>query len=206
MKIFFDLDGTLLDSRQRIYQLFTDLTSQQLMNFDEYWQYKRQMISNEWLLENKLGYNAVQIVDYQQKWFPAIESEHYLKMDSLFAPVPALLMHLAAQGFTLFIVTARQSERLAKAQIENLGIAPYITQLFVTGKDRHKHELLSELQVTQTDLFFGDTGIDIQTAKLIGATSIAVLTGFRDKDVLLTYQPDKVIANVWDYFGYNLEY
>lgn len=201
MNIFFDLDGTLLDSRERIYRLFTDLTKQTVLTFDAYWEQKRQMRSNEWLLEHKLGVDQKGIEQFLVEWFPLIESERYLRLDQLFEPVPSLLQALVKQGHTLYVVTARQSEPLAVQQLQNLGVSQYIEQVFVTAGKKAKHELLQEVHVQPSDLFFGDTGLDVQTAKLIGVTSVAVLTGFRSKEILAGYKPDVIAPSVWEYFA-----
>ena len=201
MNIFFDLDGTLLDSRPRLYQLFTDLTGQKLLDFDDYWDHKRAMRSNEWLLEHCLGYDTIQVELFRSEWFSKIESEKYLRLDFVFEPVPALLKLLVEQGHVLYVVTARQSPNMAWLQVDRMGIAPYITETFVTGGSKLKYELLQDVQISPTDLFFGDTGLDVQTAKQMGVVSVAVLTGFRSEAVLLTYQPDVVTASVWAYFA-----
>ena len=203
MKIFFDLDGTILDSRRRIYQLFSNLTAQHTLGFEQYWEHKRQMRSNEWLLKNCLGYSEAKIAVFLDHWFAQIETESYLNLDILFEPIPAILRTLVNQGHMLYVVTARQSAELAQDQVKRIGIAPYITKTFVTGGQKAKHELLREIQVEPTDLFFGDTGLDVQTAKIIGVKSIAVLTGFRSKEILLSYQPDTIASSVWQYFAEN---
>ena len=201
MNIFFDLDGTLLDSRQRIYKLFSDITGQTILDFGQYWEHKRAMHSNEWLLQHCLGYDDVQIEHFRTEWFQKIELEEYLRLDAVFEPVPQLLKQLARQGFVLYIVTARQFEKLAQAQVASVGLAPYITKTFVTGGSKAKHELLRDIQLTPHDLFFGDTGLDIQTAKQLGVTSVAVLTGFRSEIALRPYNPDIIATSVWDYFA-----
>ena len=45
MKIFFDLDGTLIDSKLRMYNLFQELVPQSNLTFVEYWEYKKNKFS-----------------------------------------------------------------------------------------------------------------------------------------------------------------
>ena len=52
------------------------------------------------------------------------------------------------------------------------------------------------------DLFVGDTGIDINTAKLINIKSIAVLSGFRNKSILEQYNPDYIENDIKTIFNY----
>ena len=49
--IFFDLDGTLLDVRARLYNLFIELAPETLCSLDEYWEIKRNGISQASFLE-----------------------------------------------------------------------------------------------------------------------------------------------------------
>ena len=50
-KIFWDLDGTILDIRQRLYRLFCELTDTQI-GFGKYWQLK------------EAGYNQAKMLSY----------------------------------------------------------------------------------------------------------------------------------------------
>ncbi|MEZ5505246.1 MAG: HAD hydrolase-like protein, partial [Gammaproteobacteria bacterium] len=46
MNVIFDLDGTLLASKQRLYALYIDLLPQLNLSFDQYWQYKYSGMTN----------------------------------------------------------------------------------------------------------------------------------------------------------------
>jgi phosphoglycolate phosphatase len=81
--IFFDLDGTLIDSRQRLFQLFTSLTSQNIISFDEYWTYKGSKESNADILKKRLNFSSDQVNTFILAWFKIKEDEQYLKKDSL---------------------------------------------------------------------------------------------------------------------------
>ena len=47
MNIFFDLDGTLIDSKLRLYSLFQKLVPESILTYDEYWKYKMNKISHQ---------------------------------------------------------------------------------------------------------------------------------------------------------------
>ena len=57
MNIFFDLDGTLIDSRLRLYKLFQDLVSSSNLTFSDYWNLKRNKISHKKILTTKFAYS-----------------------------------------------------------------------------------------------------------------------------------------------------
>ena len=50
--------------------------------------------------------------------------------------------------------------------------------------------------VKSEDWFIGDTGKDIETGKILGINTAAVLSGFLNKNCLIEYNPDIIIENV----------
>ena len=54
MNLFFDLDGTLLNSRKRLYTLFQDLIPESKLSIDEYWDLKRDKIDHKTILMERL--------------------------------------------------------------------------------------------------------------------------------------------------------
>jgi len=56
MNIIFDLDGTLIDSKQRLYQLFQHLVPASTLTFQQYWQFKHNRLSNELILSTEFSY------------------------------------------------------------------------------------------------------------------------------------------------------
>ena len=84
MNIFFDLDGTLIDSRKRLYKLFNDLTNNKLLSFKEYWELKKLRYSNKWILENYTCFNKINYGEFENLWMQKIESDKYLKFDRTF--------------------------------------------------------------------------------------------------------------------------
>ena len=63
VNIFFDLDGTLLDSRKRLYKLFQDLVLESNLTIDEYWELKRNKINHKTILIEKFGYTKISRYD-----------------------------------------------------------------------------------------------------------------------------------------------
>ncbi len=80
MKVFFDLDGTLIDSKERLYKLFCDLVVDNILTYDEYWSLKMNKISNLDILSEKFDYSAKKIDKFQCLWMSRIEQKNYLKI------------------------------------------------------------------------------------------------------------------------------
>lgn len=196
--IFFDLDGTLVDSRQRLYSLFCDLTLQNKLSFDKYWELKRDMKDHSWILTNILGYYGQQVEAFQDQWLNRIEIASYIDLDKLFDYTIPTMEELKNRDNNLYVVTARQSQQMAERQLENLGLMPYLTDFLVTQGGHSKAELVrrSVTSISVTDYFVGDTGMDIMAGKELGVKSVAVLSGFRDRVNLEKYYPDYLFENI----------
>lgn len=197
MKIFFDLDGTLLDSRQRLFTLFCDLTQQTTIDFVTYWELKRSKIGHAEILERYLSYLKAQIIEFESQWFHLIEDTKYLDLDTPFSFTQPVLEQLKGKH-QLYVVTARQNKIGAIEQLEKANIKSYFDAIFVTERLKTKSELIVEAfgTLSPMDFVVGDTGMDIQTAKEVGCRSLAVLSGFRNKDVISSYQPDYIGDNI----------
>ena len=62
MNIIFDFDGTLIDSKERLFKLFSFLVPQSNLDFKAYWELKKQGIGHAEILEKHFNYqsNAIQ--------------------------------------------------------------------------------------------------------------------------------------------------
>lgn len=204
MNIFFDLDGTLLDSRERLFRLFTDLTGQTLLEFEDYWDLKRSMYDHSKILSTYLQYKEENILLFKQEWLNLIETEYYLLLDKPFLFSNTILSTLEKQGHKLYLITARQSKVMLLKQLKMHNLDKFFSEVLVTEAVRTKTQLIieSELGLSASDLYVGDTGVDIQTAKQIGVRSMAVLSGFRNRTILQSYKPDYIENDIQTVFKY----
>jgi phosphoglycolate phosphatase len=197
--IFFDLDGTLLDSRERLYRLFQNLVPASNLSFDEYWSFKKQKINHEQILKAQFGWLPEEIASFQKEWMSRIEEKDYLDLDIPFEGVHEFLSDVK-ENFTLYIVSHRQFYESAGYQLDKWSLTKYFEKLLITKQQSKKADLILNIvpSVNRNDIFVGDTGEDIKTAQSLGITSIAVLSGFLSKEVLTTYNPDYIFNNITD--------
>jgi phosphoglycolate phosphatase len=200
MKIFFDLDGTLIDSRERLYRLFQHLVPASALTFDDYWNDKRNKINHSEILKTKFSYLQEEVIEFQERWMEQIELPEWLAFDKPFNGVTAFLKELKMNN-TLYLVTARQFESTALLQLTDYGWGDIFTKVFVTAQRTDKAEQIKSSLITTgiADWFIGDTGNDIQTGKQLGMKTAAVLSGFLNKEKLLEYEPDIIINTVIDF-------
>ncbi len=195
MNIFFDLDGTLIDSRPRMYQLFQNMVPTSKLTFDEYWYLKKNKICHEAILRRYFDYDEDQIRKFLNEWLAKIELPEWLKIDKLY-PGAKKYLSLLSNDSNLYIITSRQFEDLAKNQIDKLGIFRYFKSVFVANK-KTKQDLIKEFVVTSSeDWVVGDTGKDIEVGKSLGLKTAAVLSGFLNREKLLDYDPDVIVDSV----------
>ncbi len=194
MNIFFDLDGTLLDSRQRLYQLFCKITGQVSLSFDNYWELKKKMWDNRKILSEYFDYSEDDLVGFEKKWMDQIESDEYLMLDTPFPFTREVLQTLKEKGISLHLITSRQYKSKVIDQLNKHELNEYFTAVWVTQAKQTKSELIqnSGIQLSMSDLMVGDTEIDIRTAKSLGIRSMGVLSGFRNKLSMLKSESDYI--------------
>jgi phosphoglycolate phosphatase len=196
MNIFFDLDGTLIESRPRLYQLFQFLIPNSDLSFYEYWDLKRNKINHKEILTSKFNFSEGQYIHFEQKWMLEIEQERWLELDHPFEGVTDFLIQLNQQ-YNIFLVTARQSKETVLNQVRKFGWEDIFSDILVTEQKQGKHLLIKNaVQLNHTDWIVGDTGKDIETGKYLGINTAAVLTGFLNEESLKAYLPDKILINV----------
>jgi phosphoglycolate phosphatase len=194
--VFFDLDGTLLESRPRLYQLFQYMVPSSKLSFDEYWELKRNKVSHPQILKDLFSYAPEDIYRFEEDWLKQIELPEWLILDEPFEGVSGYLGELK-QTHKVFIVTSRQSEKMAVDQISRLGWLELVDKLLVTGQVKEKYDLIkNEVKVGSEDWLVGDTGKDIQTGKRLGVRTAAVLSGFMNEEKLRGYNPDRILKDV----------
>lgn len=196
MNIFFDLDGTLLNSQRRLYELFQYSVPASHLSFDDYWKLKRNKVNHEEILTTQFGYSSMDLKKFEHLWMKEIELEKWLNLDLPFEGVTGFLETLREKN-TLYIVTARQSKEMVNKQLHNFGWDSIFESVFVTEQQKEKHTLIQEnVTVSPSDWFIGDTGYDIETGKKLKLKTVAVTNGFLNRDCLSKYQPDILIDSV----------
>ena len=200
MNIFFDLDGTLIDSRLRLYNLFQELVPQSKFSFNEYWQLKRDNINHAKILNQCFNFQDDEIDLFESVWMKLIEGEELLKLDKPFDGVSRYLISLKSKGFNLFLVTARQFKVSVLQQITNFGWLNIFKNVLVTEQKYNKADLIKPyLQLDYESWIVGDTDQDILVGKELHINTVAVLSGFLSENSLMEYFPDKIVNSVVDF-------
>lgn len=194
MNIIFDLDGTLIDSKQRLHQLFLHLAPRCALTYEQYWERKKNKITNEDILKQEYGYPEEAVDAFVADWMQRIEAPEYLNLDTNFEGMHETLDRLNKQH-RLYVCTARQKRAPVMHQLERLQLLPHFHAVLVTEHKSSKKDLVRAQvpDLSGNDWAIGDTGEDILFGKALNIRTCGVLTGFRSRQTLLSYEPDMIL-------------
>lgn len=182
-RIAFDLDGTLLDSRQRHVEVLNEVLREEGVKLDTkgYMDFKAEGRSTkEWLIQK--GVNEEESVVINNKWIARIEEDNFLAYDKLYDGIERMLSNLSETS-SLYIVTARNRKENTLKQIKELGIYQYFEKVYVVESSKLTPTLkASILKGDGIDIYYGDTESDEKAAQIAGCLFKAVLNGFRSKN------------------------
>ena len=180
--VFCDLDGTLLEDKQRHYECYKAIVKKYGGNCippDEYWNDKRNKVKRTVLLE-KTGFQGT-YDDYLSEWLALIETPEFLKYETLRPDTLSFLEWLRDNSEHIVLTTQRRKRNNLLSQLEKLGISGYFEEV---ASGDHKTDILDG-KYNKDSLVIGDTEADEETAKRLGCTFIAMTSGLRDEKYLV---------------------
>lgn len=200
LNIIFDLDGTLINSKLRLYTLFQSLVPVSQLSYTEYWDFKQKKTTNEMILVNQFAYSKEAIAAFLREWMDLIEAPEFLALDENFSGVSASLARLKERA-QLSVCTARQHRTSALEQLERLNLLQFFNLVLVTERQYSKDWLIHNYVpcLTSSDWMLGDTGEDINVGKRLNIKTCGVLSGFLNKRSLLAYEPDLILDSIADF-------
>ena len=200
--VFFDLDGTLVDSAPDILHLIRQVLMDAGLDvppmdfhligppLEEIFETVAPSVSPEFRAELVLAYRALYRVDDYAR-------------SRVFSGIPGLLHSLREQGVPAF-VAMNKPEKVTRRLLERKGLLPLFTDVAsrdsVAGRSLSKREMLDMLMErhglsASSALMVGDSRLDISGGREAGARTAAALYGYGRKDVLLGEKPDFVVED-----------
>lgn len=196
MNLLLDFDGTLIDSKERQYRLFCDLVPECSLSFAQYWEIKRNRVSQSEMLKQLYGFDKGKIARIHEQWLKEIESPARLSSDIPYPGIGELLKILSLKN-ALVLVTARQVCETVHAQLKSFGWERLFSKVLVTNQSKSKYDVVSnDFVVSSNDIFVGDTGEDVLAGKSLGVRTIAVSYGVLNKNILSEYGADAIADDV----------
>ncbi|NIR50109.1 phosphoglycolate phosphatase [candidate division KSB1 bacterium] len=200
--LIFDVDGTLVDTRQDLsnsvnyarYKLgLTSLETAEVM------QYVGEGVRR--LMERSLPESLQPNVDEAISFFREHYREHCLDFSTCYPGVKETLEYFRQKRMA---VISNKPEEFTRSILKGLGIDSYFA-LIVGGDSLSKRKPDPEpvqhvLKQLETDperaLMIGDGTTDVESGRQAGTKTCAVTYGFRSKEILQAAQPDFMIADI----------
>lgn len=196
--LILDLDGPLLDGKQRHYRCYRDILEEndfKPISVEQYWDMKRNRVNRRDLLA--LSDAASFYDEFLEAWIDRIETRKYLQLDLLQNHVIELLSEWKTEKRRLILATMRKSPLNLTWQLEQLKIDRFFDDVVVVSGGREAENKASEvkprLRGNPADvIWIGDTEIDIVAARKLGMKVCALTCGLRTREFLSTLSPDQI--------------
>lgn len=211
--VIFDLDGTLTDSLKSI-QYCTNLTIGEF-GFEplplEPFRYFVGDGANE-LIKRALAASGDKELAYYEKAmerYRQIFKEHCMYEVRPYEGIKELLVSLKEKGILLAVNSNKPHERTVDVIEQVFGKDCFQMLVgFCSERERKPSPagvfyIADTLGVKKEDIIYvGDTKTDMKTGKSAGVFTVGVLWGFRDRQELLEYKADAIIAKPMELLEY----
>lgn len=203
----FDFDGTLVDTLENIsYCAKGSLKKIGIEDHTTKEEFKYLVGNGADLLVHRLlalhGRDNEQDFSVVCQEFRRLYNENPVYLAEIYDGILSLLNQLKGQGTKLGIVTNKPhstallcTERLFGTQLFD-GCCGQREGLPLKPDPTGARELLKELGISpEQTVYLGDTGVDMQTGKSLGAFTVGVLWGFRKREELEQNGADAIITH-----------
>ncbi len=189
--ILFDLDGTLIDSREGITKSVAYALTHFGINVEDLSQlyaFIGPPLSDSFRFFYHFTENQAQLAVQKYRERYAVKG---VKENKLYKGIENLLQNLKSNGYQLYLATSKP-ENFAKEIIDYFSLTSYFTFIGGSRLDNTFHDKVDVINyVLQTNhiscknaIMIGDRKYDIEGANLAGIASIGVLYGFGNKQEL----------------------
>ena len=203
--LILDLDGPILDTRDRHYACYRDILmqyDQTVLTQEDYWQRKRMGQSNREIL-TAMGCGHL-VKSFQQAWLARIETDKYLKYDHMQPGAIEKLQQWHQSGYEMLLVTLRQSQQRLMSQLTQLQIDLYFNHILICehaqgghGKADAVRHAVPWVMPTQA-LWIGDSEVDWIGAQNYGCLFGAVSGGVRSPQYLQKIGVERISPSLGD--------
>lgn len=186
--IFIDLDGTLLEGKDKHYKCYEDIINEDggtPLDIETYWEMKRNKITRDIYLEKSYYENTYS--HFLEKWIENIEDKKYLIFDSLKSNVIGILLEWKKYTNKMILITMRNNKENLYWQLENLKIKDLFDDIVICKciENANKYDFIKEHKFNRA-IVIGDTEQDIKLANDCKIKCIAITSGLRDARYLIS--------------------
>lgn len=191
-----DLDGTLVDARERQVRLAAAILEQRglaAVDPDELWALKREGAGTAAALR-QLGLPEAAAAEFQHEWTGRVEERRWLELN---APLPGAAEAVAAMrsdGAKLFVLTARRDRANATWEVSRLGLG--LDDLEVVDPSNAAAAKADVLGRRGAAGMIGDAESDAAAAAAASIPFVAVSSGQRSESFLRGAGVELVVADL----------
>lgn len=186
---FIDFDGTIVNVYLKYFHILNDyVTMLHQVNIDcnQYLTHKLHRVKDCQIVKRLTGID-LQVDDYYKYKHQNLELPKYLDYDKLIPNTENALSMLTLKGYTIEILSNRNSSESIEYQLNKLKIKNLIdrtTVLSSTSSVLSKKEYVKNAKISECDLVIGDSPTDMDAAIGNSLIGIFVKTGlFLESDV-----------------------
>lgn len=193
-KIFFDLDGTIIDVYKRYYTVIKNYLSDNQLSIDNFdyesfIKLKKSGMKDHMIIK-ELTLAEIDIEKYVSFKREKLEDSSYLSLDTFIGESPySDLNKLRNKGYYLEIISQRRNVHNGMTQVEALGLMDYFDKItFLHPRaDNSKLNYLRNI-ATKNDFIIGDSPIEIECAQELSMGCFFVDTGLYGVDCVKKYE------------------
>jgi len=200
--IIFDLDGTLIDSKEAHFRAFREVGIKLAKNALTAEQFKKWYFPNYLSIWKNLGIDEKDWMKANEIWQKYYHSHENPK---LFSNVREILAYLKSKGCKIALVTSGNEKRVS-SDLEREKIKNFFNVIVCEdGFKRHElkpapNQLLVALEKLDEDannaVYIGDTPTDVMTGRNAKMETIAITTGFGLLENIKEANPDVIINSL----------
>ena len=202
--IFLDLDGPLLDGKERhyfCYQHILKASAHTPLEIEQYWESKRSRGDRRDLL--KMSGAEDLYASFLTAWLSLIESPEALALDKVQAGAIEQLTGWQDRGINLVLVTMRKQRRALDAQLKALKLRPLLNAVLICGHaegGRGKAEVVQDFcpnaSLAGSTVWVGDTEVDLEAAQSLGCRIVLISNGLRNEAYLRSLNGAVVVPSI----------
>lgn len=203
-QIFIDLDGPLLDGKERHYFCYRTILVKfgfEPIGIDAYWRKKRERCDRRVLLSMS-GAEGI-YDDFLAAWLRLIESPEALELDKVQDGAIDCLIDWKKKKIELLLVTMRKNKQALEEQLKRLGLRPLLDGVLVCdhadgglGKADAVRKMYSGQKIKKDAVWIGDTEVDWEAAKSIGCNIVLISNGLRSEEYLTSLGDALVVPSI----------
>lgn len=193
--IFIDLDGTILDVSQRIYQIYKNILKTRNKKFlpeSKYLEAKKSGVSLKNILQ-RTGAEDV-LPHFKKEWDKKIESADYLAFDEISSMRKEMLTKII-EDYRLILITSRKNKKNLLFQLKNTGLARFFYKIIFAHFGKKISRRIINKYGGSNPIIVGDGESEMAIGKKLGIKTVAALWGQKNKNILSNYKPDYFVKN-----------